>query len=354
MPFYRSNFGSSSGGGGGGGSTDSPYLSFTSTDNSYPILYNATFNSYANYDPSVITNIKIGNRVQELYFCFGDWRNLNAPVDLRNATMLINMDHLLYNCENFNSTFYFPDYFSQPMGEDESLYYSCCGVFGSCFKFNQPVALRMHDHVNTDHYTFSKYEEIFYNCSNFNSKVTFDFEKLNTNAENIYNSIISYSCQKMFDNCTNFNQPMVFPAGICSSSYIFNNCRNFNQPVVFDLYCSDGVYFENLFNTAFNMHSSIILLNVEDSSYSSMFKNFVNSAYENTIYIKNSAGILNNNVVGRQLTWTTSTAPNNASCNVYYNSDFNITISEDVDDGLNQFNNYYYNFYGEYPVIPIY
>ena len=370
MPFYRSNFGSSGGGGGGGGSTDSSHIIVTTTGNT-PYMERVTLNAYATptEDMNAITKIEIGNKVLSANYLAsgGNANGFNAAIDLTNATALNDIGYAFADCINFNSPVAFPERFDcvESVISYGSLLADYSYMFSNCEKYDQPTTIRLHDYASDNEYSSSvALYSLFGNCFNFNSRVIFDFNKVHRNVngeQDAYLHSVGYQCSSMFYNCKNFNQPLVFPPLISGvSNYMFVNCNNFNQPIVFDLYGVDSytsVNFYCLFNKLPNMSSDIILLNSNREYNKFCFTHMFNSSrnHMTNIYIENITNIINdqiitggpNNISG----YTVSASPYNSACNVYTNTAFNITISEDVEYGLSEFNNYYYNLYGEYPVI---
>ena len=363
MPFYRSTLQTS---GGGGGGSESPYINVSSSSASLPAIDGLQFNSgyFMNHPEDVenITGIKIGNRVTNISGLLSWQPNFNAPVDLSEAILINDMTSCLQGLTNYNSSLIFPNYLTFETALYESYCYFNCGfVLSDDSIFNQPLTIKIHDRCPDDeHYTSVTLERFLNNCSNFNSKVVFDFNRTNKGIDPAL-ATIQYTVEGMFYNCQNFNQPLIFPSGLTGLDYLFGNCISFNQPVIFDLYGSESGYycnFSNMFKLLNNMSSDIIFYNSVylNSDGRDVFNSFINNQRQSeiNIYIQNSSGILDNNIAGvGQITWATSPSPTNASCNVYTNATLGITISEDIDYGLSQFNDYYYDFYGEYPVIPV-
>ncbi len=360
MPFYRSTLQTS---GGGGGSSESPYINFV-TSGELPPLYSyiTVDGEYLENHPETVeamSEIVVGNRIKEVSFAsYSGWYNLNCPINLYNASQLNSFR--IQQCSDFNSVITFPN-----MLACEEYEISFGGLLYSCDNYNSPLTIRIHDaNTDPDHTIFVNLTYAFCNCNNFNSRVLFDFNRpyKNINSEDAQEYTIQYNITNMFEGSVNFNQPMIFPSGIYDMSTVFQNCYNFNQPVLIDLYGIDnqnpGWSCRRLFKNSQNMCSDIIFYN---STYmvdcDHVFDNLVNNSRNSSIniYIQNSTKFLNNYLVPgvNQINWTTSPSPTNASCNVYTNATLGITISEDIDYGLSQFNNYYYNFYGEYPVIPV-
>lgn len=374
MPFYRSVLESAGGGGGGGGGdTKSPYVNLT-TDGEYPYVENFQYNLSMSFDEDIeaISKVEIGNKIISVgnlfsgnyYYPYTSLTKFNAPVDLKNARALQNMSYMVNGCENFNSTVIFPERIDDPQGDIDA-YFGCCQTFYGCTNYNQPTAIRFHDYSsNKDNYSQINMSYMFYNCRNLNSQVLFDFYKANKNIEYEYDSYFSihYDCNNIFNNCESFNQPLIFPPLMSNFwNYSFSNCNSFNQPIVFDLFGCDtyGVNFYGVFGWLPNMASDIIFLNSNQNFNKYYFELLLNTSRTKmtNIYIENvfSTNILNDRVVmsgpNNIDNYTVSSSPYNAECNVYTNTTYKITISEDVQHGLNEFNNYYYNFYGEYPVI---
>ena len=369
MPFYRSNFSSSSGGG-GGGSSDSSHISITTNGNA-PYIAQISINTYVTppEDVTAISKIEIGNKIMSAdYLAVGGYNSayFNAVVDLTNATSLNSLAYAFENCINFNSVVRFPSRFDcvETVNSYGALDMNYSNMFANCENYNLPTTIRVHDYATDNEYSASvSLGGFFANCFSFNSRVIFDFNKINRNVNDVeyaYLHSVGYYCYDLFYNCRSFNQPLIFPPLMSGfSNHVFNNCNNFNQPIVFDLYGFDpySINFAYVFNKLPNMSSDIILLNSDHAYNKYCFTHMFNSSrnHMTNIYIENITNIINdqiitggpNNISG----YTVSTSPYNGACNVYTNTTFNITISEDVQHGLNEFNNYYYNFYGEYPVI---
>lgn len=385
MPFYRSVLqDTGGGGGGGGGSTENSYIKFVGPDNvfdSYPPLMfmsNSIFRLYSsNYNNMVnnINEIAIGNRVVDLgsmwFSSYGP--QFNGIMNLQNATSLQFAGSVLNGCKNFNSQIIFPEtssmYIDSFPGEVQNNYQvSYFGFLNGCSNYNLVTTLKMHEiSTNENTVAFVAFPNFFSGCSNFNSRVLFDLDKLHKDESGLAFSKVLCNCDMMFANCNNFNQPIVFPSGLYSASYTFSNCNNFNQPVVFD--CGAGSYKEEgigsngfmnyrldgVFYRTTNMRSDIIFKNfVVDENTNYYFWNFIrvnnylntnslNIYVDNIEYFTNQPNMFAMDAYTQQPTWDTTS-------NGVFNSQYNVYILNNIGDALNNFNNYYFDLYGEYPI----
>ena len=370
MPFFRSNYGASGGGDGGEDTWNESYLEIISNNNfftDYPLKLEVNtelflLNNYG-WDIESLQEFRVGNCVRLLSSVFSGYRSgslFNGIVNLQGATSLYSAGSLMNNCSRFNSTVIFPDYIRPydkvyPDGPNISSgsQMSFYQFMNGCYNYNQPIHIKLREMSSPSNANIYASLGLFFNgCSNLNSKVTFEFDKYNKDPNSIANSYIEYSCSNMFNGCYKFNQPMIFPIGITSSGNIFNYCSNFDQPVVFDTgYYNTYSYFgaANCFYCAPNMRSDIIFTNVSDTT--NMWINKLiystNNSRSINIYSNNIEKItaVNDLIYGvSEITWSEVT-------NGVYNEMYNIYVLNNVSDGLNTFNNYYYNFYGELPVF---
>ena len=373
MPFFRSRLASSGGGEGGEDHWEDNYISISDSNNifsDYPALMSVTvqtfnLNQYS-YDINSLKEVRVGKRVTNFYDVFSGYRSMsmfNGKVNLYGAESLVYARGIVNNCYLFNSTVIFPDhtnaviplYYGGPeynYGSGVSNYISFYGIFNQCTAYNRDTAIRLHEtSVPDDRVVRLDIGYMFNRCTSFNSKVTLDFDRYYKNNENIQCSSVIYNCMYMFSNCFYFNQPMIFPKGVNYGYYLFNGCYDFNQPVVFDCGLSQDItmVLTNCLYDATNMKSDIILTNVNDDSLL-VLSNFV-QVTDNT----NSINIYSNNtdiisstvnlcVGGGTMSWTSVT-------NGVYNELYNIYVLNNVSDGLNAFNSYYYDFYGVSPVF---
>ena len=362
MPFFRSSVATS----GGGGSYNKEYIAFIGSDTKFAPNYQPLMNmgqgwhsfSFNNFNAKMneITEIKIGKRVLSLSNSF--WNtNINAVFNMYNATFLFSTYYTLAQCNNFNSPVIFPNntsltYTRFPGGTQFFQNYpSFSYMFSNCRNYNQPTTVRFHEISTPDNKMITiNMSGMFSGCNNFNSRLVFDFDRLYKNTTNLSLARVLYSCSSLFffmaGSYSNFNQPMVFKGGLQNADRVFCNCPYFNQPVVFDVGFASGTpNLSSAFN-CLNMKSDIIILN---GNHAMNVNNFLRSGRNNAsinIYTENiskfqSASNLFNN--RSSLTWTSVT-------NGVYNEMYNVYLLNNVSDGLNAFNEYYYNFYGEYPI----
>ena len=353
MPFYRSVL-ESAGGGGGGGSDiwGDAYVSFNIEEN--PPLMNLSnnyiFTSLNNN--SVQLEVKIGNCVGSVAGLFRNLSQFNCDVNLKKASHVNDFTSMLYGAYNFNSNVIFPELTIAPnrTAYSDMVNINCGYLFSNCVNYNQPTNISLHvrPQPNSTIWCYGGY--MFMNCYNFNSRITFDTLKYINNIQDNTEYALHVYAESMFMNCYNFNQPLIVPPSFSLYSG-FWNCRNFNQPVVFDIRDADGGEFERIFEGARNMYADIIFLNSNiEMEYPPSFNGLIsnmNRTEPTHIYIENIGLIKDNcNVVSNvaSITWAETT-------NGYFNSTYNVYLLNNVDDALNNFNNYYYNFYGEYPTF---
>ena len=364
MPFFRSNLIRS--GGGGGGSYNENYVSFIGSDNTFtdyaPIMnmscYVFNFNQY-NAISNEITEVKIGNRVNIIQG--QGWLNrlnINATINLHNATLLSSVNMALTWCNNFNAPVIFPNnisltYTQYPGTQLYQNYPSYTYFFDNCVNYNTATNIRFHEISTPNNKIINlNLSYMFSGCTNYNARTLFDFDRLYKNESSMPYSKILYYCSFMFYKMyggMSFNQPMIFPMGLQHANGVFGSCASFNQPVVFDLGGLNGSTTCNL-SSAFNsmhMKSDIIILNGNRPlNANNLLRNGRNNVSVN-IYCENVSRIqaAQNLFNGKPtLTWTSVT-------NGVYNAVYNVYILNNVSDGLNAFNAYYYDFYGEEPVF---
>lgn len=360
MPFYRSVL-ESAGGGGGGGSDiwGDAYVSFSGNDsyiaenpplmtlsNNF-IFKSLNFNDVNNQ----FAEVKIGNRVDSVAGLFRNVTYFNCNINLYNASNVNDFTSLVYGATRFNSNIIFPNL---TMAPDRSQFSDIVNLnygymFSNCFNYNQPINIVVHALPKPNTSLYCYFQSMFVNCYNFNSRINFDIYQYSNNAQDDNKYTLQVYASEMFWNCNNFNQPLIIPPGLTLYT-AFWNCVKFNQPVVFDVRDSSTGTFDRIFDGARCMYADIIFLNSNiEFEYEPTFNGLISNVNRTTpthIYIDNVDLIKNNsNVVSNvsTVTWTTTT-------NGYYNATYNVYLLNNVNDALNNFNNYYYNLYGEYPV----
>jgi len=359
MPFYRSTLQDTSGGGGGGGDVwGSIYVKYESIDDYFTqnppqisLGNNRIFASLNNIEnASALTEIKFGNGVNAISSVFYGYSYFNCPINLFNTFSLTYAISCVGNCFNYNSQIEFPNFIQCPPHTQYSSYVNIAynWIFANCNNYNQPTTIRIHARPGDDSSDlYGYFDDVFYNCKNLNSKIIFDIFKYNYNNEISDTEILNHSLSDFFCGCSNFNQPMIFYPG-ASLYRTFSGCHNYNQPVVCDFRNS---YFERMFDGANNMSSDIIFLHSNDEqlyypTFNGMISNMSRGNSIN-IYIYNMTNIKQDNIVANVSVVPTWTAVTNG----FYNSTYNIYLLNNVEDALNNFNNYYHNFYGEYPIF---
>lgn len=359
MPFYRSNFESAGGGGGGGSDVwGDAYVSFASDNNSImenpPLMSlanNYIFGSLNSEDATAqLSEIKIGNRVNSVAGLFRNLSYFNCNINLYNAFNVNDFTSMTFGATRFNSNVIFPRLTIAPNRTSGSdiVNLNFGYMFANCFNYNQPINITIHAKPQPNCYLWSTCSGMFLNCYNFNSRINFDIYQYSNNMQDDTKYSLPVYASEMFWNCYNFNQPLIIPPGFSLYS-AFWNCRNFNQPVVFDVRDSSGSEFERVFEGAKNMYADIIFLNSNiEMEYYPSFNGLIsnmNRTIPTHIYIENIGLIKDNcNVISNvsSIIWE-------EVANGYYNSIYNVYLLNNVGDALNNFNNYYYNFYGEYP-----
>lgn len=392
MPFYRCVPPSSGGGGGGGGDLESgsDILLYDSNNEPHPIplaayftqdMLSSSINAAFFYNDLIdlvnngcenatkmyfgdmlvgITNnfttfsrvcnnfngpIIFGNSMQSGFTQFSN-SAFNNRIEIHYNGTRVNSASTLYDLCNMQQAFLNATYFNSTITFTEennpNVKFSLNMMFSNCFAFNQPFNIPMGCDIMS---------YLFRNCTNFNSRVLIKRDKLNPTV---------YNAHYIFQNCFVFNQPIAIPKGanFSGSPGYFFECRNLNQPVA--ICCSDfqtlmgttGIQLIYMFRNCSAMASNIILFgnnfNSSNVLNSYMMLNGKDNAKRVNIYCPNpviNTGIVNNTksgVTGVPMTWTATT-------NGFYNAAYNIYILNNWQDALNDFNSYYYNFYGEYP-----
>ena len=392
MPFYRCVPPSSGGGGGGGGNLEEgssillydsnnvahaipfdPYFTsdmFASSinaaffrDDLLDLVNNGCENATKLYFGDLLVAISnnytalsrvcnnfngpiiFGNSFQSGYSMFSG-SSFNNQIEIHYKGYRVNSTTNLYDICNMQSAFLNATYFNSTITFTEennpNVKFSLNQMFTNCYAFNQPFNIPMGCNIMS---------YLFRNCYNFNSRVLIKRDKQNLSV---------YNAHYIFQS-SGFNQPIAIPKGanLTGSPGYFYNCKNFNQPVA--ICCSDFQSFTGttkiqliyMFRDCSAMASNIILFgnNFDASSNvanSYLMLNGKDNAKRVNIYCPNpviNTGIVSNgkdSVVGTGIAWTATT-------NGFYNAAYNIYILNNWQDALNDFNNYYYNFYGEYP-----
>ena len=324
MPFYRCSAPSSDG---GGDSETCEHIIVTHNGLNYgvPVWIN---NNIAELTSNIHGNnltfncpVTIGDAVIKTENLFQYCYNFNSYVDMSNATNLNSVNQMFYYCPNYNQPTYFPntvqDYFS---------------TFRFCPNYNQPTELyASKTGIGT---MASNFIGTFMTCYNMNSRI--NIKVLSENAMCVYDSFLYYA--------NNFNQPMIFKKA-ASFNRLFEKASNMRCPIVID-------FAKNANNVTTGNNCAwdgCIINNV-------IFLNYVNQkiAWEGTatnvtFYVNDPYTFVNQcTSLYRQGAKKYNYIPieNGLQADVSW---YNIRVLSNVLDGLNYFNNFYYNCYGEYP-----
>ena len=391
MPFYRCMPPAGSGGGGGGDAgrinAEEQYIKIDCDIDefyNYPPLLNlpspafnfltsipyGTGNNIDGFGRICAANVRkvtIGPRVTGIAEMF--W-NVQVPtdftVDCSNAYSCGAFTRL-FNNSSFNGNFIFPDKtymrISYPLwpnnivgtGYGPGMYHTNViydFLFTKQSTFNRPVTIKCHEYSqNSTTVAQLSCQSMFNNAAIFNQQVKFDLYKHYKNETNALFNYILYNVQYMFNGAGRYNQPTVFPRGLRYYDGVFYSSASMNQPVVFyiDTYTTGPT---NAFRMSGTINGQNIIFMTPSgmTTYNTGFKvnNFlrVSNAKRINIYANNLDPFRTGYImsgVSSALTWATTT-------NGYYNSAYNVYLYNNVTDALNWFNNYYYDFYGEYPV----
>jgi len=324
------------------GAAATTYRQFPAVDCAYSFSNNATFNS----------PIKIGNAVEDIFGILQGCNMYNQPVNIPRSVKWAR--GVFTNALNFNAHIEF----EPPANNDDEIYLL---QFLVNTPFNRPIALPDHAVVLSQALQGTAY---------LNAQVLFG--KHSRNFYGVLNSKPS--------NVSVFNQPLILPKDSMAMSYLFNNTI-FNQPI---LVLSENTYL--LRNVEGNIPiagnpakctrldfsymlpcytsmgvkqfgSNIILAsehifdgyNVENQSevyVASMFGTAKDGTHRVNIYAHDLTPFLRTavrqTVVNNAITWTATT-------NGYYNATYNIYLYNNVQQAWDWFNNYWHDFYGEYP-----
>ena len=320
MPFFRCSASSSGGGGGSGGCEHITYMyngqeyeTLLSSTTTIPVLTNNQFGNYFTFNSPII----IGNHISSAARLLQSCRNFNSTIDLSNATNLTTVHQMLYECNNYNLPIVFPH------GILNDYSYLFCRVYN----YNQPTNFLIG--LNDSFYTYIN--SALDGCSNFNSKVTFT----------IFNNSTRVNYARILNNATSFNQPLIFRQTYnCDNA--LTNATSMSCPIIVDLAYgqrSIGLYVLNnsLVNTVivlnYNNHSCSWFGSVDDMKY------YVSDP---DIFI-NKCSRLHKNINKLNFEETT---------NGYRSTDegTNVYVLNNVSDACNEFNNFWYNYYNEYPI----
>ena len=323
MPFFRCSSPVS-----GGGDSGCQHISYEYDGETYepclytnlytiPVAFNNQFgNAYMFNSP-----VTIGDKMIQAYGILKQCNNFNSTLDISNANNLISVVQMLFRATNFNCPIVFP----------KSTLYNYSLALGACWNYNQP----------TEIFIGSKYADTVANCDSF------------------------------LGSCNNFDSQVKFEilSNIRCVTYngIFLNSTSFNQPVIFKkLY-----RFYNAFNGAINMECPILINHFDQNFDYSIGQNILTGTKINTVIFLNYKnqkcdwyGNVNNMVyyadnpdefiarcnylyapAGKTLGFTAVTngyKSTNAGTEIY--------VLNNVSDACNDFNNFYFNLYNEYPV----
>ena len=325
MPFYRCI--PPANGGGGGGSDSCGHITVVDNGVTYEPLISFKrdicyfTNAYGNYS-TFNSPITIGNKVLSSENLCSGCRNFNSPVDMTNATSLSWLYNTFYGCWNFNLPINFP------RSENLCVYH---GVFQAASNYNQPTKFYLSTNVTS---VIGSLYSAFAGCSSFNSRV--DFEFLSGKSDNIKAMKYDFA----FSGASNFNQPLLLRR-VSGFNNLLNNAISMECPLLIDLANTGDSSYGVLTNTKVN---TVIILNYAISPRNiQWFANSVGATY----YVDDVTNF------STKSQWLTESIRNSVSftqvTNGLYNSAYNIYILNNVNDGCNYFNNFYYNCYGEYP-----
>ena len=196
----------------------------------------------------------------------------NQPIVLPKE--LLTADEMFLGCYNFNS----PVSFENIKYNIHCSMLSLNSMFKDCYKFNQPVDIHYADVCSN----------MFENCYNLNSKITFSEYPKNTPKQGelilerflkdcyLFNQKIEFPesyirrANYLFENCYSFNQEVEFGYAIKDLSYAFCNCVNFNSKVTLPEYKRD-IKTKGLFWKCINFNAPIITNCVPNLDVSGMF-----------------------------------------------------------------------------------
>lgn len=331
MPFYRCVPPSS---GGGGGGNDAGVISVNyNGDIITPFIYNISGAGVDNASSNMFSRanfnypITIGNKIASVDSLLTACTNFNSSITFDDNSVVKYLSAFLYSCHNFNQPINFPI---------NAGIFNVAQLFVNCHIFNQNLNIQF-GAIGQAHNAYAMLQ----GCENFNSRVNFRIKN---------NSVVGCSYQMTFDGCTSFNQPVIFKRA-ASMALALRNCTSFDQPIVVDC-CTNNKFAVSSLNTFFGAKRSLDRKIIINNHYVNYKFNRMNVGDNTTIYVSSFANFVSNSCYGLV---TGSDLSNNASnwtavTNGYKHKSYNVYIYQNVSDGLNWFNNYYYNFYGEYPV----
>ena len=248
---------------------------------------NYMFSSFTRFNQP----LTIPSTVQQLVSTFNSCTSFNQPVVI--PEVAVNCMNMFSNCGVFNQFMYIPASVT-----NASL------MFNNCMRFDSPVIFNK----SATMYAYANVVSMFSMCRNLNSPVIFHEKALN-------------SCISMFMNCNKFNQPVLVPASV-------NNCQG-------------------MFKFANNMRSDIIL-NGTFQGTSVATKGMITAVTGKpslNIYCSNLSAINGTSttysITGAAITWEAVT-------NGYYNATYNIYLLNNVQDGLDKYNNYMNDYWNNY------
>lgn len=320
MPFYRCIPPTSGGGGGGSGScehisvvdngvTYEPMLNFNTC-----VIYMTKDYGYADFN----SPITVGDKVLQINGLCRGCPNFNSPVNMINATNLSRIYDAFYHCDNFNQPVRFPD--------SNLAVYS--NVFLGATKYNQPTTFYINS-LSTS-VGASLYQSLS-GCTEFNSKVDF----------NLGANIKSVNYYSLLHGATSFNQPLLFRKSSRVTN-VLNNATNMECPLLIEFSNEAYASYQIIENTKIN---TVIILNYSNFSIVTSWRPASSGI---TYYVDDVATFTS------KAQWLSIAIQNGVSftqvTNGVYNAAYNIYVLNNVNDGCNYFNNFYYNFYGEYPI----
>ena len=294
--------------------------------------------------------ISLDNRFRNMAYMFNNCQAFNQPVKIPKSAITVSA--MFYNCIVFNSIVDFSECDSRNGGQLNYM----SAMFSNCQNFNQPVNLPLipsYDYAPSPGGSgnVAAYQSIFYNCTNFNSKFSLKVKNMFTG-----------NFSGFMKNCTNYNIPLYIDGSESDRLFLddaFTYMCNFRQPMLIEFNPGGPTFTaRNMFNrlttsTPMNHNRPTDLIfhnlnsNLTVSSAGSWTRNMLIGCSERTnqriniyipvleylTYMNNALGI-----IGKAVTWTSMT-------NGLYNATYNVYLYNNVQDGVNQFWDYYNNFY---------
>ena len=321
MPFYRCM--NPTGGSGGSESCEHIVVNYDGSNYAMPLL---SYNRLSDLTQNVHGNnstfncpTTIGSAMVKADNLFADCYNFNSPVDMSNATNLISANQMFYLCYNYNQPTVFPnnvrDYFS---------------TFRACLNYNQPTELFV---SNNNTYPVNIIGT-FMQCDELNSRI--DITPIGNNIICVYDRI--------FYHADKFNQPMIFK-NTGTLNQIFEHASSMRCPIVIDF--AKGT--ENAVTGNNCAWDGCVINNIIILNYVNQTITWQGSAQQVTFYVNDPYTFVNRcRYLYRQGAERYNYIPieNGLQADVSY---YNIRVLNNVSDGLNYFNEFYYNYYGEYP-----